>query len=191
MLTRPPLKTVKIDALPPADTLTVPPDTGPEMWRPPDRTVTRPPPSTLPLSVPSTVAVPPLATVRASATPVADMVIAPPVTVALVSEPNTSSLPPLETSVPVADPPESTCARPAALTVVTLAIPPDRISRMLPLVTTTPELTTPDETNCVLMTTPSSDSQLVNGRRHDPVLIRPGPVGSNHRLVLDGQSDTR
>ena len=60
-------------------------------------------------------------------------------------------LPPDETTVPLASPPKSTCWMPELVTLVVSAVPPDRISSALPLVTTTPELTTPEDTNVVVM----------------------------------------
>ena len=44
----------------------------------------------------------------------------------------------------------ATFAVPPLRTAVTLAVPPARTSSVLPLLTTTPELTMPEETNCVL-----------------------------------------
>jgi hypothetical protein len=44
-------------------------------------------------------------------------------------------------------PPEFKTSTPPVLTVVTLAVPPLSTTSVLPLVTTTPELTTPEETN--------------------------------------------
>jgi hypothetical protein len=54
-------------------------------------------------------------------------------------------------TVPLAVPPKSTCSVPPLVTLVAFAVPLDRICSWLPLVMMTPELTTPDETNCVLM----------------------------------------
>jgi hypothetical protein len=124
--------------------LTMAPLIEPETVTPPLRTFMLPP-----VAIVSPLTTPPDETVMAAlATRV-------PLSVPLTSVPSTVALPPALMNAPLSKPPASICSEPPVETTVALAVPPDRTSRIFPVVMVRPELVTPEATKVVVIGGPS------------------------------------